>query len=82
MKKMILALAMGIVVLNKPGLVVAEEVCTGQYGQTIECPREKVLGIVHEPVDAALGDFNLGLWAIGLMGLGFGTLVLLNKAQV
>ena len=37
---------------------VSAATCTGQYGEAVTCPEEKVLGVTHEPVNAGIGDIN------------------------
>jgi hypothetical protein len=56
-------------VVMADGTTQVEKVCTtNQYGETTCSEKTTRSEIVHQPVAAALGDVNMGLISIGLLG--------------
>lgn len=84
MKKSFTVLSIGLLALLQPAAVMAdgttkvEKVCTtNQYGETT-CSEKTTREVVHQPVDAAIGDVNTTLVLVGLLGSA-GIAYLLSK---
>lgn len=69
MTKKVLATLAVLAVLLAPRGIHAKTVCVQLYSGAVECreEEEQVLGVEHEPVDAALGDISPALLGGGLL---------------
>ena len=80
MIKKILVTLIALAVLLAPPGISAKTVCVQQYSGAVECheEEEQVLGVVHEPVEADLGDVSPALLGGGLLTVS-GILLYLSR---